>query len=78
MAGVMGSLAAVETIRSLVPFGDDPAGKLLLVDALTLRFRTIAVLKDPPADARPDHHRRHRRSGALSTRSVGRCSQCGA
>jgi adenylyltransferase/sulfurtransferase len=47
MAGVMGSLAAVETIRALVPFGDDPAGKLLLVDALTLRFRTITLPKDP-------------------------------
>jgi molybdopterin-synthase adenylyltransferase len=47
MAGVMGSLAAVETIRALVPFGDDPAGKLLLVDALTMRFRTIALPKDP-------------------------------
>ena len=46
MAGVMGSLAAVETIRALVPFGDDPAGKLMLVDALTLRFRTIALPKD--------------------------------
>ena len=47
MAGVMGSLAAVEAIRALVPFGDNPAGKLLLVDALTLRFRTIALPKDP-------------------------------
>ena len=48
----MGSLAAVETIRALVPFGDDPAGKLLLVDALTLRFRTIALPKDPACRCR--------------------------
>lgn len=47
MAGVMGSLAAVETVRAIVPFGDDPAGKLLLVDSLALRFRTIALPKDP-------------------------------
>jgi adenylyltransferase/sulfurtransferase len=47
MAGVMGSLAAVEAIRALVPFGDDPAGRLLVVDALGLRFRTIALPKDP-------------------------------
>jgi adenylyltransferase/sulfurtransferase len=47
MAGLMGSLAAVETIRALVPFGDDPAGTLLLADALSLRFRTIALPKDP-------------------------------
>ncbi|QDZ09055.1 HesA/MoeB/ThiF family protein [Sphingomonas panacisoli] len=47
MAGVMGSLAALEVIRAIVPFGDDSAGKLLLADALSLRFRTIALSKDP-------------------------------
>ena len=47
MTGVMGSLAALEAIRAIVPFGDDPAGRLLLVDALAFRFRTIAVPKDP-------------------------------
>jgi len=47
MTGVVGSLAALEAIRAVVPFGDDPAGKLLLADALAFRFRTIAVPKDP-------------------------------
>jgi adenylyltransferase/sulfurtransferase len=47
MAGVMGSLAALEVIRCLVPFGEDSAGKLLLADGLSLRFRTIALPKDP-------------------------------
>lgn len=47
MTGVIGSLAALEATRSIVPFGDDPAGKLLLADALAFRFRTIAVPKDP-------------------------------
>lgn len=47
LTGVLGSLAAIEAIRQLVPFGDDSAGKLLLVDALALRFRTIALAKDP-------------------------------
>jgi adenylyltransferase/sulfurtransferase len=47
MTGVMGSLAALEVIRALVPFGDDPAGKLLIVDALAFRFRTLALPKDP-------------------------------
>lgn len=47
MTGVMGSLAALEVIRAIVPFGDDPAGKLLLADALAFRFRTIALPKDP-------------------------------
>jgi len=47
MAGVMGSLAALEAMRSIVGFGEDSAGKLLLVDALAFRFRTIGLPKDP-------------------------------
>jgi molybdopterin/thiamine biosynthesis adenylyltransferase len=47
MTGVMGSLAALETIRAIVGFGDDVAAKLLLVDALAFRFRTITLPKDP-------------------------------
>ena len=47
MTGVMGSLAALEAIRALFPFGDDPAGKLLIADALAFRFRTLSVPKDP-------------------------------
>lgn len=51
LTGVIGSLAALEAIRSIVPFGDDPAGRLLLVDALAFRFRTIALPKDPGCPA---------------------------
>ena len=47
LTGVMGSLAAMEAIRQIVPFGEDSAGKLLLIDALAFRFRTIALPKDP-------------------------------
>lgn len=46
LTGVMGSLAALEAIRAIAPFGEDAAGKLLLVDALALRFRTITLPKD--------------------------------
>lgn len=51
VAGVMGSLAALEVIRSLVPFGEDMAGRLLLVDALAMRFRTLVLPKDPGCPA---------------------------
>ncbi len=47
LTGIVGSLAALEAIRALVPFGDDPVGKLLLIDTLAMRFRTIALPKDP-------------------------------
>ena len=47
LTGVMGSLAALETVRALVPFGEDSAGKLLLADMISLRFRTLVLPKDP-------------------------------
>ena len=47
LTGVLGSLAGIEAIRALVPFGEDSAGKLLLIDALSLRFRTVRLPKDP-------------------------------
>jgi len=47
LTGVIGSLAAIEAVRQIVPFGEDTTGKLLLVDALAFRFRTIALPKDP-------------------------------
>jgi molybdopterin/thiamine biosynthesis adenylyltransferase len=46
LTGVIGSLAAIEAVRQRVSFGEDSAGKLLLVDALAFRFRTIALPKD--------------------------------
>lgn len=47
LPGVMGSLAALEAMRAIVGFGEDSAGKLLLVDALAFRFRTVTLPKDP-------------------------------
>ena len=51
LTGVMGSLAALEAIRALVPFGEDNAGKLLIVDLLSLRFRKLSVPADPGCPA---------------------------
>ncbi|MGV3770180.1 MAG: HesA/MoeB/ThiF family protein [Sphingobium phenoxybenzoativorans] len=51
LTGMMGSLAALEVIRALVPFGTDMAGKLLLADLLSMRFRTLSVAKDPGCKA---------------------------
>jgi adenylyltransferase/sulfurtransferase len=51
LTGVLGSLAALETIRAIVGFGEDPAGKLLLIDMLSFRFRTLTLPKDPGCPA---------------------------
>jgi len=47
LTGVMGSLAAQEALRAIVSFGEDSAGKLLIADLLSLRFRTLRVSADP-------------------------------
>ncbi len=51
LTGVIGSLAALEVIRALVPFGADMAGRLLIADLLSMRFRTMTVPKDPACPA---------------------------
>lgn len=47
LTGIMGSMAALEAMRAVVSFGDDPAGKLLVADLLAFRFRTLTLPKDP-------------------------------
>lgn len=47
LTGVMGSLAALEAMRAIIGFGDDPAGRVLVADLLAFRFRTLALPKDP-------------------------------
>jgi len=47
LTGVVGSLAALEAIRAIVPFGVDPAGMLIMIDALSFRFRALTLPKDP-------------------------------
>lgn len=41
LAGVMGSLMALEVIRCIVPFGRSLVGRLLMVDARDMRFETL-------------------------------------
>lgn len=38
LAGVMGSLMALEVVRAITGFGEPLVGRLLLVDAMTMRF----------------------------------------
>ncbi len=47
VAGVMGTLQAVEVIKEVLSIGESLAGKLLICDALSTRFQTIALKWDP-------------------------------
>ncbi len=42
LAGVAGSLAALEVIRLIVGFGEGLVGKLLMIDARSMRFETLS------------------------------------
>lgn len=47
VAGVLGTLQAVEVLKELLELGDSLAGKILLYDALSTTSRTIRLPKDP-------------------------------
>jgi molybdopterin/thiamine biosynthesis adenylyltransferase len=71
VAGVVGTLAAVEVVKELLQIGESLVGKLLLYDALPARFRTIAYAWDPdnPLNGRNPRYRdlsHHRAQPALT------------
>ena len=47
LAGVMGSLMAMEVIRGVAEFGEPLVGRLLMVDARAMRFETLRYGWDP-------------------------------
>jgi molybdopterin-synthase adenylyltransferase len=47
LAGVMGSLMAMEVIRGIAEFGEPLVGRLLMVDARAMRFETLRYGWDP-------------------------------
>ena len=51
LAGVIGTLQAIEVLKLLLGLGESIAGHLLLYDALDARFRKIAMPVDPACEA---------------------------
>jgi molybdopterin/thiamine biosynthesis adenylyltransferase len=47
LPGILGSLMAFEVIREIVKFGDGLVGRLLMIDALAMRFETLTYAWDP-------------------------------
>jgi len=47
VAGVIGTLQAVEVVKEILGIGDSLAGKLLIYDSLSARFQTITLKWDP-------------------------------
>jgi adenylyltransferase/sulfurtransferase len=47
LAGMVGSMMAIEVIRQIAGFGEGLVGRLLMVDVLDMRFETITYEWDP-------------------------------
>jgi molybdopterin-synthase adenylyltransferase len=47
LAGVVGSMAALEAIREIVGFGEGLVGRLVMLDARAMRFETLLYAWDP-------------------------------
>jgi sulfur-carrier protein adenylyltransferase/sulfurtransferase len=47
LPGIIGSIQALETIKWIIGAGDSLIGRLVLFDALKLRFRELKLRKDP-------------------------------
>ena len=55
LPGIVGAIQAMETIKLILGRGDLLVGRLLLFDALALRFRELKLRKNPACPACGDH-----------------------
>lgn len=49
--GLVGTVQATEAIKMLLGIGETLVGKLLLIDAMTMAFRTLEIRRDPECPA---------------------------
>lgn len=49
--GLVGTIQATEAIKMLLGIGDALVGRLLLIDAMTMAFRTLEIRRDPECPA---------------------------
>ena len=47
LAGVLGSMMALEAIREIVGFGEGLVGRLVMIDARAMRFEMLRYARDP-------------------------------
>jgi sulfur-carrier protein adenylyltransferase/sulfurtransferase len=55
LPGIIGTIQAMETIKLLLGIGDSMVGRLLIFDALRMRFRELTLRKDPECPACGEH-----------------------
>ena len=47
IVGLVGSIQSIEAIKTLLQIGESLAGKLMMIDGLTMDIRTVKLKKDP-------------------------------
>jgi adenylyltransferase/sulfurtransferase len=67
LAGVVGSMTALEVIREIVGFGEGLVGRLVMLDARAMRFETLRYAWDPTNPLSGEHPTIHDLSGHAST-----------
>src|SRR5205085_10250017 len=55
LPGLVGTIQATETVKLILGVGDTLAGRLLVIDALAMRFQTVRVRRDPKCPACGTH-----------------------
>ena len=55
LPGIVGALQAMETIKLIIGIGEPLAGRLLLFDALGMRFRELRLRRNPSCPVCGDH-----------------------
>lgn len=51
LPGLVGTIQAVETIKLILNTGDSLAGRLLMIDTLSMQFRQVRIERDPDCPA---------------------------
>jgi molybdopterin/thiamine biosynthesis adenylyltransferase len=65
LAGVIGSMVALEVIREIVGFGENLVGRLVMLDARAMRFETLRYGWDPANPLTGEHPAIHDLSAHL-------------
>ncbi|MFN8639771.1 MAG: molybdopterin-synthase adenylyltransferase MoeB [Dehalococcoidia bacterium] len=55
ITGIIGSIQATEVFKQILEIGEPLVGRLLLVDALTMEFRTMRIRRDPSCPLCGEH-----------------------
>ena len=77
VTGVMGSLQANEVLKEIMGIGDGLSGRLLIWDALSMRFRTVRLRRDPACALCGAHPRITSLEAGLAAGTAARAADLG-